>query len=179
MFLALFFVLKDFTAPTGTSGNFSFLFSFVDDIRQNINNSSDKVPKNWPAAGWILLVFYIGSQMLSTVTMMTSPNPQQKIIFLLMPLFFAPFIINFPVGVMLYWITTNLWSLFQYLLVVRFSRTDVEVVLPADSKGRKKVVTPKGAKSTAKPGEKKSPGGQDSRSSGGQQAQARRNKRRR
>lgn len=152
VFLALFFVLKDFSPPAGTSNNFAWLGGFIDDIRQHINNgmstkdmlkADPNVEKNWGAAGWILLVVYIGSQMLSTVTMMTSPNPQQKWIFLLLPLFFAPFILQFPVGVMLYWITTNLWSLFQYLLVVRFTDTDKEVVMPADSKGRKKVVAPK------------------------------------
>src|SRR5690606_19108620 len=120
-------------------------------IRQSINNGksagSAGIEKNWAPTGWILLVFYIASQMLSTVTMMTSPNPQQKWIFLLMPLFFAPFIMVFPVGVMLYWITTNLWSLFQYLLVVQFTDTSKEVVLPADSKGRKKVVAPKASNS--------------------------------
>lgn len=147
IFLSLFFVLKDFEAPASTSSDFSWLFGFVDDIRQSINNNNGDFPKNWGPAGWILLVFYIGSQMLSTVTMMTSPNPQQKWIFLAMPLFFAPFILTFPVGVMLYWITTNLWSLFQYLLVVRFTDTSKEVVLPADSKGRKKVVAPKSSNS--------------------------------
>lgn len=140
IFLALFFVLKDFQAPAGTSSDFSWAYGFIDDIRQQINNGSERYEKNWAVAGYILLVFYIASQMLSTVTMMTSPNPQQKWIFLLLPLFFAPFILIFNVGVMLYWITTNLWSLFQYLLIVRFTDTDREVVLPADSKGRKKVV---------------------------------------
>lgn len=140
IFLALFFVLKDFEAPARTSSDFSWAFGFIDDIRQQINNGSERYEKNWAVAGYILLVFYIASQMLSTVTMMTSPNPQQKWIFLLLPLFFAPFILIFNVGVMLYWITTNLWSLFQYLLVVRFTDTEREVVLPADSKGRKKVV---------------------------------------
>lgn len=152
IFLALFFVLKDFHAPADTSNNFAFLGGFVDDIRQHIDNGMSAkearqfkppVESNWFLSGWILLVFYIASQMLSTVTMMTSPNPQQKWIFLLLPLFFAPFILFFPVGVMLYWITTNLWSLFQYLLIVRFTDTAKEVVLPADSKGRKKVVAPK------------------------------------
>lgn len=142
IFLALFFVLKDFQAPAGTSNDFSWAFGFIEDIRQQINNGNDRFEKNWAPAGYILLVFYIASQMLSTVTMMTSPNPQQKWIFLLLPLFFAPFILIFNVGVMLYWITTNLWSLFQYLIVVRFTDTEREVVLPADSKGRKKVVGP-------------------------------------
>jgi YidC/Oxa1 family membrane protein insertase len=151
VFLSLFFVLKH-QSFSGSSSDFSWMFGFVGDIRQHINNGltghaatafHPDVAKNWAAAGWILLVIYIGSQMLSTVTMMTSPNPQQKYMFLLLPLFFAPFILKFPIGVMLYWITTNLWSLMQYLIVVRFTDTGKEVVLPADSKGRKKVVTPK------------------------------------
>lgn len=167
VFLALFFVLKDFTPPAGTSGDFSWLFGFVDDIRLDINDSG--------AAGWILLVVYIASQMLSTITMMTSPNPHQKYVFLAMPLFFAFFITGFPVGVMLYWITTNLWSLGQYLLVLRFTNTSKDVVLPADSKGRKKVVAPKTANK----------GGTGPVTSGTSRAQApagaapRRNKRRR
>ncbi len=178
IFLALFFVLKDFSAPSGTSSDFSWLGSFVDDIRQHINNgmsakdmaaADPDVEKNWGAAGWILLLVYIGSQMLSTVTMMTSPNPQQKWIFLLLPLFFAPFILQFPVGVMLYWITTNLWSLFQYLLVVRFTDTDKEVVLPVDSKGRKKVVAPKASNTGS---------GSSSAGGAGTPPTARRNKRR-
>lgn len=154
IFLALFFVLKDFNPPGGTSTDFSWLGGFVDDIRQHIDNGMSAkemaaqepdVEKNWWLAGWLLLLLYIASQMLSTVTMMTSPNPQQKWIFLLLPIFIAPFILGFPVGVMLYWITTNLWSLFQYLVVVRFTDTAKEVVLPADTKGRKKVVAPKTA----------------------------------
>ena len=142
VFLALFFVLKNFEAPVGTTTDFSFLGGFVDDIRQFISNDNADFEKNWVLAGPILLVFYIASQMLSTNTMMTSPNPQQKVIFMLLPLFFAPitWIYGFSVGVMLYWITTNLWSLGQYLVVVRFTDSSKEVVLPADSKGRKKVV---------------------------------------
>ncbi|MCW2960215.1 MAG: YidC/Oxa1 family rane protein insertase [Thermoleophilia bacterium] len=151
IFLALFFVLKDFKAPSGTSDDFSWMFGFVDDIRRNINNTLAGdlkglgIPRNWAPSGWILLVVYIASQMLSTVTMMNSPNPQQKYIFLAMPLLFSFFILNFPVGVMLYWITTNLWSLGQYLLVVALTDKNKEIILPADTKGRKKVIAPKGA----------------------------------
>lgn len=162
VFLALFFVLKDFEAPAGSSEDFSFLFGFVPDIRLDINDSG--------ASGWILLVIYIASQMLSTMTMMTSPNPQQKYIFMAMPLLFAFFILNFPVGVMLYWITTNLWSLGQYLLVVKFTDTSKEIVLPADTKGRKKVLASKTAKGAATA---PSDSGSQARS-----APARRNKRR-
>jgi len=167
IFLSLFFVLRH-SSFSGADHDFTFLFGFVDDIRQHINNgmtgaqmarATPDIVKNWAASGWILLVVYIASQMLSTVTMMTSPNPQQKYIFLLMPLFFAVFILKFPVGVMLYWITTNLWSLGQYLLVVRMSDANKEVILPADSKGRKKVVTPKSSAEGRKSGAGGSTGG--------------------
>jgi YidC/Oxa1 family membrane protein insertase len=177
IFLSLFFVLRHPETFQGHSQDFSWLFGFVDDIRQHINNgltggAADKfvppVARNWAASGWILLVVYVGSQLTSTLTMMTSPNPQQKWLFMAMPVLFVPFILKFPVGVMLYWITTNLWSLGQYLLVVRFTDTGKEVVLPADSKGRKKVV---GGQASNKA---KGPAG--STASG--QANARRNKRR-
>lgn len=136
VFMALFFVLKHFEAPAGSSQDFSFLFGFVDNIRDHINDVG--------APGWILLVIYVVSQMISTWTMSNSPDPKQKIMFLFLPLLFVPFILKFPVGLLLYWITTNLWTLFQYLLVLKFTDTTKEVVLPADSKGRKKVVAPKG-----------------------------------
>ena len=83
IFLSLFFVLKHPEAFTSGNQDFSWLFGFVDDIRQHINNGltgdaaakyDPDVVKNWALSGWILLIFYIGSQMLSTVTMMTSPN---------------------------------------------------------------------------------------------------------
>ncbi len=44
---------------------------------------------------------------------------QQKVILYLMPLFFAFSGINFPIGVLLYWLTTNLWSMGQQFYVIR------------------------------------------------------------
>ncbi|MGV1008648.1 MAG: membrane protein insertase YidC [Dermatophilaceae bacterium] len=44
---------------------------------------------------------------------------QQKVILYLMPLFFAISGINFPIGVLLYWLTTNLWSMGQQFYVIR------------------------------------------------------------
>ena len=44
---------------------------------------------------------------------------QQKVILYLMPIFFAISGINFPIGVLLYWLTTNLWSMGQQLYVIR------------------------------------------------------------
>ena len=36
-----------------------------------------------------------------------------------MPLFFAISGINFPIGVLLYWLTTNVWSMGQQFYVIR------------------------------------------------------------
>jgi YidC/Oxa1 family membrane protein insertase len=44
---------------------------------------------------------------------------QQKILLYVLPLIFAVSGVNFPVGVLLYWLTTNLWSMGQQLFVIR------------------------------------------------------------
>ena len=44
---------------------------------------------------------------------------QQKVLLYVMPLFFAVSGINFPIGVLLYWFTTNVWSMLQQFYVIR------------------------------------------------------------
>ncbi|WP_295699856.1 membrane protein insertase YidC [Lapillicoccus sp.] len=44
---------------------------------------------------------------------------QQKIILYLMPFFFMISGVNFPIGVLLYWLTTNVWSMGQQFYVIR------------------------------------------------------------
>jgi YidC/Oxa1 family membrane protein insertase len=44
---------------------------------------------------------------------------QQKVLLYLMPLFFAFSGINFPIGVLLYWLTTNMWSMGQQFYTIR------------------------------------------------------------
>ncbi len=44
---------------------------------------------------------------------------QQKILLYVFPLVFAVSGVNFPVGVLLYWLTTNLWSMGQQFYVIR------------------------------------------------------------
>ena len=44
---------------------------------------------------------------------------QQKILLYVFPLIFAVTGINFPVGVLIYWLTTNLWSMGQQFYVIR------------------------------------------------------------
>jgi YidC/Oxa1 family membrane protein insertase len=44
---------------------------------------------------------------------------QQKVMMYLFPIMFAVFGINFPVGVLIYWLVSNLWSMGQQMYVIR------------------------------------------------------------
>ena len=68
----------------------------------------------------VLILLYVGTQLASTV-MMQSPtmDQTQRRLMMLLPLFFVLFIISFPAGVILYWITTNSWTILQQYVVKR------------------------------------------------------------
>ena len=46
---------------------------------------------------------------------------QQKILLYVFPVIFAVTGINFPIGVLLYWFTTNVWTMGQQFYVIRNS----------------------------------------------------------
>src|SRR4051812_21686622 len=55
----------------------------------------------------VLVVLYVSSQLLSSLLMPSTVDRNQRMIFLALPFLFIPFIINFPAGLLVYWITTN------------------------------------------------------------------------
>src|ERR671918_112220 len=65
----------------------------------------------------ILIVLYIGSQLFSTLLMSTTTDRTQRMIFLALPFFFVLFVWQFPTGLLVYWITTNLWTIAQQAIV--------------------------------------------------------------
>ncbi len=65
----------------------------------------------------ILIVLYVGSQLLSTLLMATTTDRTQRMIFLALPFFFVLFVWQFPAGLLVYWITTNLWTIAQQAIV--------------------------------------------------------------
>src|SRR3954463_15924312 len=67
----------------------------------------------------ILLILYVGSQLLSSLLMPATVDPTQRRIFLALPFLFVPFIRTFPAGLLVYWITTNTWTAGQQYLVRR------------------------------------------------------------
>ena len=48
---------------------------------------------------------------------------QQKILLYVFPVMFAVFGINFPIGVLIYWLTTNVWTMGQQFWVIRRNPT--------------------------------------------------------
>ena len=72
------------------------------------------------ATGWVLavlIVLYVASQLFSTLLMSTTTDRTQRMIFLALPFVFVIFIINFPAGLLVYWITTNLWTIVQQAII--------------------------------------------------------------
>ncbi|HEY2005350.1 MAG TPA: YidC/Oxa1 family membrane protein insertase [Solirubrobacteraceae bacterium] len=68
----------------------------------------------------VLIVLYIGSQLASSLMMSSATmDPTQRKIMLFMPLIFVLFVINFPAGVLVYWITTNTWTMAQQFVIRR------------------------------------------------------------
>ena len=108
VFFALYFVLRHFSKHP-PSGSLSWL-GFVPDI-------SKAATSHW--SGYILLVIYVASQMASTYYMGTTMDKAQRTILLVMPIAFVFFIAHFPVGLVLYWMTTNLWVVGQGLITRR------------------------------------------------------------
>ena len=85
----------------------------------------------------MLLFVYVASQMASSFFMMTTTDKMQRVLFMVMPLFFVFIIARFPAGLVLYWVTTNLWTVGQGLITRRLvSRT------PAPAAERRSSRTP-------------------------------------
>jgi YidC/Oxa1 family membrane protein insertase len=111
IFISLFFVLNNFeknVLPEYPASEIGWL-GIVPDITADVN-------AHW--SGWLLLVVYVASQLASIISMPTT-DPRQRYIFVALPLIFIPFILTFPVGLMLYWATTNLWTVGQGIVTRR------------------------------------------------------------
>jgi YidC/Oxa1 family membrane protein insertase len=105
VFITLFFLLRDELPDDILPGEESFLF---------INDLTEK------AVGGeliLLLVLYIGTQLISGLVMSITADKSQRMLLFALPLIFVPFILSFPAGLILYWITTNVWTIGQQLVI--------------------------------------------------------------
>jgi YidC/Oxa1 family membrane protein insertase len=111
VFIALYYSLRHFSKEPASQhpGSLSFLH-FIPSI-------ADHTTSHW--GGFILLVVYVASQMASTLYMSATVDKMQRRLFMIMPLVFVFVIARFPAGLVLYWVTTNLWTVGQGLITRR------------------------------------------------------------
>jgi YidC/Oxa1 family membrane protein insertase len=111
VFISLFFVLRDFENELlKQHGGAGLEWLGLVDITEDT------------LVGWgpVLLVVYVISQLTSTYLMSQQMQKAQRILMLALPIVFIPFILSFPSGLMIYWLTTNLWTTGQGLVTRRF-----------------------------------------------------------
>jgi YidC/Oxa1 family membrane protein insertase len=111
VFITLFFVLKnelpdDIGCEPGKCGA-EASFWFIHDL-------TDKATGGELIA---LLILYVGTQLISGAVMSITADKNQRMLMFALPLIFVPFILSFPAGLILYWITTNVWTIGQQLAI--------------------------------------------------------------
>ena len=72
-------------------------------------------------SGYLLLFIYAASQIASTYFMSATMDKTQRWIMMVLPVVFIPLIAHFPTGLVLYWMTTNLWTVGQGLVTRRLA----------------------------------------------------------
>ena len=98
-------------------------------IYESFRSSTDVTTKIVAAVMILLMTattFITQRQLMVKNQPMGQANPmmqQQKILLYVFPAMFAVFGINFPIGVLIYWLTTNLWTMGQQLIVIRRNPT--------------------------------------------------------
>jgi YidC/Oxa1 family membrane protein insertase len=109
VFIGLFFVLRDAEKE---------IFQTTTDSLEwlNLVNIVENTRVGW---GPLLVVIYVISQLTSSYFMSTTMQGAQRVMLMVLPIVFVPFVLNFPAGLMLYWVTTNLWTTGQGLVTRR------------------------------------------------------------
>jgi YidC/Oxa1 family membrane protein insertase len=106
-FIALFELLRSESFKADIEGAESFLF--IPDLAEPLTGE--------PGILAIMIVLYVGTQLIaSLITSIGGDKTQQRIMFAL-PFVFVIFIVNFEAGLIVYWITTNVWTIGQQLVV--------------------------------------------------------------
>jgi YidC/Oxa1 family membrane protein insertase len=113
VFITLFYVLRhelpsDIGCQAGHCGD-QASFGFIPDLTAK-------------ATGGVLitlLILYIATMLGSSLVMMVTSDTQQRAMMFILPLIFVPIIIGFPAGLIVYWITTNVWTIGQSFVIQR------------------------------------------------------------
>ena len=136
-FISLFYLLRSSGFKEDLGDDRGFLM--IPDLAKPLTDH--------PALLAFMIVLYIGTQLAaSAVTAIGGDKNQQRIMFA-MPFVFTIFIINFQAGLIVYWITTNVWTIGQQLVVRKlYPKPDIAAIsadgdakdAPAPARGKPK-----------------------------------------
>ncbi len=138
IFFALFYVIAGAAAGTPRGQWLLDRLPLVDSLREATIFGARISDKFWPLDGGfgsvqvltvILIVLMTITLFITQLQLMRKNMPpealtgplaqQQKIMLYLFPLIFAVAGVNFPVGVLMYWLTSNVWTMAQQFYVIR------------------------------------------------------------
>src|SRR5215217_1766433 len=125
-FISLFYLLRSSSFKADIADNPGFLA---------IDNLAEKVTGD-PVLLGALIVLYVGTQLGASAVTAFSADPTQRRIMFALPFVFTVFIINFPAGLIVYWITTNVWTIGQQLLVKKLYPKPEPREIPDDGDGK-------------------------------------------
>ncbi len=113
IFFSLYYVLKNFADDAKVPA----LAAQLGDLHWlGIFKITEKASSGW---GPVLLVLYATSQVASVWLMSATADKTQRYIMTFLPVVFIAVIVNFPQGLVIYWVTTNLWTTGQGLITRR------------------------------------------------------------
>jgi YidC/Oxa1 family membrane protein insertase len=88
-------------------------FLFIPDITKPLTGHTTELV--------VMIVIYVATQLCSSyVSAINVQDKNQKRLLFIFPFVFVPVVINFEAGLLVYWITTNTWTIGQQLFVRRF-----------------------------------------------------------
>ncbi len=123
IFFALFRVLGDDSVAGLADAKFYFFTAFISEDAAYEGLGASVSAAGWP--GWLLIVLMAGTMFLTQRQMMArnaaegAQATQQKVMMYVFPVFLAVISFNFPLAVVLYWVTTNIWQGAQQYVMLR------------------------------------------------------------
>ncbi len=84
----------------------------------------------------VLMVLYVGTMVSTSVMMSVGSDRSQRLISVALPVFFVVFVIQFPAGLLVYWIATNFTMIpQQYFMLRRYGRPNAPVKVETNGRG--------------------------------------------
>jgi YidC/Oxa1 family membrane protein insertase len=84
----------------------------------------------------VLMVLYVGTMVSTSVMMSVGSDRNQRLISIALPVFFVVFVIQFPAGLLVYWIATNFTMIpQQYFMLRRYGRPNVPIKVASNGRG--------------------------------------------